>query len=60
MARAQLIAKYKDMMYKYGEYDVWDDDIEPKLNSMTTDEIANNYKEDKKFYSQRQAAGGCW
>lgn len=58
MSRAQLIKRYEDMMYKYGEYDQWDDDIEPKLNSLTTEQIEKMYKADRKFYKSREEAGG--
>lgn len=60
MTKEQVIKKYEDMMYKYGEFDVWDDDIKPKLTSRTTEEVRRMYMEDKKFYEAREAAGGCW
>lgn len=58
--RKSLIKRYEDMMYKYGEYDVWDDDIEPFLDNMSTKEIKKKYELDKKYYRDRELAGGCW
>ena len=60
MARKALIQKYQDMMYKYGEFDVWDDDIEPKLSHMSLAEIRDNYRRDKAYYESREKAGGFW
>ena len=58
--REQLIKNYEEMMYRYGEFDVWDDDIQPKLATMSDEDIARAYKADKKFYESREKAGGCW
>ena len=58
--RKSLIKRYEDMMYKYGEYDVWDDDIEPFLDNMSTKEIKKNYESDKKYYRDRELASGYW
>lgn len=58
MSKAKLIERYENMMYKYGEYDVWEDDILPKLQTMGTEEINKMYKADKEFYSARERAGG--
>lgn len=60
MKRDQLIACYRDMMYRYGEYDIFDDDIEPKLPTMTTKEIHKAYISDKTFFASRAEAGGFW
>lgn len=60
MNRETLIARYEKMMYKFGEFDVWDDDIKPRLKTMTTEEISRNYTQDKKFYTEREKAGGWW
>lgn len=58
--REQLIMAYEDMMYEFGEYDVWEDDIKPKLKKMSTNEIEKKYKMDRKFYEEREANGGCF
>ena len=58
--RKTLIARYEKMMYEFGEFDIWDDDIFPKLQTMTTEEIKRNYLEDKKYYTERKQAGGYW
>ncbi len=58
MARKKLIQMYEDMMCRYGEYDVWQDDVEPKLSGMTVRQIRNQYEIDKVFYQAREAAGG--
>lgn len=51
MSRAELIQKYENMMYDFGNYDVWDDDIQPNLEHYTTKEIKAMYEEDKAYYS---------
>lgn len=56
--RAKLIKRYQDMMYMYGEYDLWEDDIEPKLDGMTDDEIQKEYIIDRDYYKAREDAGG--
>lgn len=58
--REQLIMAYEDMMYEFGEYDVWEDDIKPKLKKMSTNEIEKKYMMDRKFYEEREANGGCF
>lgn len=60
MNRKALIEKYEKLMYKFGEVDVWEEDIKPRLDSMTTEEINANYKSDKEFYTDREEAGGWW
>lgn len=60
MNRKALIEKYEKLMYKFGEFDVWEEDIKPRLDSMTTEEINRNYKQDKEFYTSREEAGGWW
>ena len=62
MNRETLIAKYEKMMYKFGEFDIWDDDILPKLPTMTTEEIKHIYLEDKEYYTERERkqAEGYW
>lgn len=54
MNRDKLIKKYEDLLCKYGEYDIWDDDISPKLPQMSTEEIKKNYLEDKEYYKARE------
>ena len=58
MKREKLIALYESMMYSFGEFDIWDDDIFPKLSKMSTKEIERKYLADKAFYEERNAAGG--
>ena len=58
--REQLIQKYEDMMYGFGEFDVFDDDIAPKLANMTVAEIRKQYNQDRKYYQARENAGGYW
>lgn len=58
--RESIIRKYESMMYEIGEYDIWEDDIAPKLDTMTTAQIRKNYLDDKKYYEARQRAGGFW
>lgn len=52
--RAKIIKRYENMMYKFGEYDVWQDDILPKLATMSTKEIKSNYLDDKQYYESRK------
>jgi len=52
--REWLIAEYKDMICGFGEYDVWDDDIAPKLDSMTDEEIRRAYEDDLQWYGYRE------
>ena len=54
MDRNKLIKKYENLLYKYGEYDIWDDDISPKLPQMSTEEIKENFIEDKEYYKARE------
>ena len=54
MDRSKLIKKYENLLYKYGEYDIWDDDISPKLPQMSTEEIKKNFLEDKDYYKARE------
>lgn len=58
MSKEKLIERYENMMYKYGEYDVWDDDVKPKLNKLSAKEIERMYKADKEYYSLREKNGG--
>lgn len=58
--REKLILIYRKMMYDFGEFDVWDEDIEPKLKSMSTEEIEKQYFEDRTYYTERERAGGYW
>ena len=53
MTRARLIENYRDMMYDFGEYDVWEDDIEPKLEKMTDKQILKMYEDDLAWYEYR-------
>lgn len=41
------------MMYDFGEYDVWEDDIEPKLEKMTDKQILKMYEDDLAWYEYR-------
>lgn len=54
MTRAKLIDAYEKLANKYDEYDAWEDDIEPKLKHMTTEEILKWYKEDKQYWKERR------
>lgn len=58
--REKLILIYRKMMYDFGEFDVWDEDIEPKLKNMSTEEIEKQYFEDRAYYTDREIAGGYW
>lgn len=58
--REQLIRAYEDMMYEYGEYDVWEDDILPKLKNKSMKQIEVEMENDRKFYKEREANGGCF
>jgi len=60
MDKKKLIKRYENMMYRYGECDVWEDDVKPKLENKSVEEIKAMYEEDKEFYKSREAAGGCW
>lgn len=53
MTREKLIEAYENMMCEAEEFDVWEDDIQPKLETMTTAEIKKWYIEDKQYYSSR-------
>lgn len=52
--RQQLIDAYEKLAYAEGECDAWEDDIEPRLMHMTTDEIYRWYKEDKQHWQARR------
>lgn len=53
MTRARLIDEYRELVYRAGEYDIWDDEIEPKLKSMTDKEICEAYEDDMNWYEYR-------
>lgn len=57
-AREKLIEKYEDMMYSFGEFDVWQDDIQPKLKDKTTAQIKKEYQLDLEWYTEREEAMG--
>ena len=59
-SRETIIKAYEKMMYEIGEYDIWEDDIAPKLDSMSTKQIKENYLNDKWYYEARKKAGGYW
>ena len=46
MDRNKLIKKYENLL--------WDDDISPKLPQMSTEEIKENFIEDKEYYKARE------
>lgn len=50
MTRTELINKYENLMYKNGEGNLWQDDIEPKLATMSDAEIRRWYYQDAQFY----------
>lgn len=54
MTRKQLIEAYEKLAYAEGEYDAWDDEIEPKLKYMATEKIAKWYEEDKQYWKERR------
>jgi hypothetical protein len=58
MNRKQLENAYENMMYKYGEFDVFDDDIKPKFKTWSLLELKKNYMSDKKYYELRKKNGG--
>lgn len=58
--REQLIMAYEDMMYEYGEYDVWEDDILPKLKNKSMKQIEVEMENDRQFYKEREAMGGAF
>lgn len=53
MKREGIIEIYRDMIYSYGEYDVWECDIEPKLENMTDKQILKMYEDDLAWYDYR-------
>lgn len=53
MTKKQLIELYENMMYEYGEYDVFVDDIQPKLSTMTYQQILSQYMNDKQWYEYK-------
>lgn len=60
MTRRELEQAYENMMYHYGEFDTFDDDIKPKFKAWSLEELKRNYKADKAFYKKRELAGGCF
>jgi hypothetical protein len=56
--KKKLIKMYEDLAYKYGEMDIWEDDIAPNIDKYSYEELKDMYEEDKKFYAAREAAGG--
>lgn len=59
-SKEAIIRKYEEMMYRIGEYDIWEDDIAPKLDSLSAQQIRKMYLDDKKYYEAREKAGGFW
>lgn len=60
LSRNNLIQAYENMMYKYGECDIWDDDIQPKLSEMSYKEIYQQYKKDEEYYGHLEKCGGTF
>lgn len=52
--KTKLINKYRRLCYKYGEYDTFDYEIEPKLAGMTTNQIQTMFMQDQDFFKSRE------